>query len=97
MNVSTQCRLVTLDPDPESMELNINEGPTLIDRAIMKSSWLKDALGDLDKTCERVTMTFSPEDPCFRLQGDGANGSFQVHDPATAKQSAAGFIFTQNR
>lgn len=78
MDASTQCRLVTLDPDPESMELSISDGPTLIDRAIMKSSWLKDALSDLDRTCERVTLTFSPEDPCFVLQGDGANGSFQV-------------------
>lgn len=43
-----------------------------------KSSWLKDALSDLDKSCERITMTFSPQDPCFRLTGEGNSGTFQV-------------------
>ncbi|KAI9278707.1 repair protein Rad1/Rec1/Rad17-domain-containing protein [Phascolomyces articulosus] len=35
-DASTQCRLVTLDPDRENLELDLNDEPNLSQRAIMK-------------------------------------------------------------
>ena len=35
-DVSTHCRLVTLEPDSENLELSINDEPNLSQRAIMK-------------------------------------------------------------
>ncbi|KAG2224993.1 hypothetical protein INT45_000114 [Circinella minor] len=80
-DVSTHCRLVTLEPDSENLELSLNDEPNLSQRAIMKSSWLKEAMSDLDKSCEKINMTFSPTDPCFSLTGEGNNGTFEMEYP----------------
>ncbi|KAI8144695.1 Rad1/Rec1/Rad17 [Fennellomyces sp. T-0311] len=80
-DVSMHCRLVTLDPDSENLDLSLSDDRNLGQRAIMKSSWLKEALSDLDKSCERITMKFSPTDPCFSLSGEGNNGAFEMEYP----------------
>ncbi|KAI9499179.1 Rad1/Rec1/Rad17 [Zychaea mexicana] len=77
-NVSTNCRLVTLEPDEENMELSLNDDRNLSQQLIMKSSWLKEAMSDVDNSCERIIMTFSPTDPCFSLSGEGNIGTFQM-------------------
>lgn len=45
---------------------------------ICQSSALNDALGDLDKSCDRITFKFSPESPQFYLKGESDQGMYEV-------------------
>ena len=52
-DVSTQCRLVTLDPDRESMDLSLNDDRHSGQRAIMKASH---GLVLADSLCSSYTL-----------------------------------------
>ncbi|KAI8336091.1 Rad1/Rec1/Rad17 [Chlamydoabsidia padenii] len=77
MRLTKTCKIKTMDTEPGALELSINDADNE-QTVIMKASWLQDALGDLDSTCEKVAIVFSSEDPCFQLFGTGANGTSSV-------------------
>ncbi|KAI9310724.1 repair protein Rad1/Rec1/Rad17-domain-containing protein [Dichotomocladium elegans] len=70
------CRMVTLEPDAEDTFLSVNRDIVL--RAIMRASALDDALSDIDKSCERMTLRFSPQDPRFYIKGENDKGVCEI-------------------
>ncbi|KAI8985938.1 Rad1/Rec1/Rad17 [Pilobolus umbonatus] len=68
-----QFNLDTVQPDEENTDLSITDEVGTTQKMIIKSSWLKSALNDLDKSCQTISMTFSPNDPSFRITGEGAD------------------------
>ncbi|KAI8375995.1 repair protein Rad1/Rec1/Rad17-domain-containing protein [Radiomyces spectabilis] len=68
-----------------SEELSATEALASSHRATMKSSWLRDALSDSDRSGEFITMSFSPHDPCFCLAGEGTNGSWKMEYPENSE------------
>ncbi|CAO3598793.1 unnamed protein product [Absidia cylindrospora] len=71
------CKIQTLEPEPDIQSLSIYDSDNE-QTVIMKASWLQDALGDLDSTCDRVSIVFSAQDPCFQLFGTGTNGTSSI-------------------
>ncbi|SAM03477.1 hypothetical protein [Absidia glauca] len=87
MRLTNICKLKTLDVEPDQLDVFMNDAENE-QTVIMKASWLQDALGDLDSTCEKVTIVFSDQDPCFQLFGTGANGTnsmTEYHEDSSAE------------
>ncbi|TFY65021.1 hypothetical protein EVJ58_g2227 [Rhodofomes roseus] len=64
------CEITTFEAEP-MLELDFLESPTVL-KIILKSSWLRDALSELDPTCERLTIIGNPppaaRQSCTRLR-----------------------------
>ncbi|ORZ18440.1 Rad1/Rec1/Rad17 [Absidia repens] len=75
--LTNTCKIQTLEPEPDIQSLSMYDSDTE-QTVIMKASWLQDALGDLDSTCDRVSIVFSEQDPCFQLFGTGTNGTSSI-------------------
>ncbi|KZT11577.1 Rad1-domain-containing protein [Laetiporus sulphureus 93-53] len=84
------CEVTTFDPEP-ILELDFNETPCIM-KVILKSSWLRDALSELDPSCERLTIICNPPPPPgraalpssqarLRLQAIGNFGSTEMDYP----------------
>ncbi|KAM0747330.1 Rad1-domain-containing protein [Meredithblackwellia eburnea MCA 4105] len=56
--ILTRCEITTYEPDP-LMELPFDD-ESKIQKLIMKSAWLRDALQEIDPSSEKLTITFSP-------------------------------------
>ncbi|KAG8897495.1 ssDNA endodeoxyribonuclease, partial [Tulasnella sp. 403] len=54
----TTCNITTLEPET-SFELPFDDNDKLI-KVIMKSSWLSEALSELDTSCDKLTIVCSP-------------------------------------
>ncbi|CDH58349.1 cell cycle checkpoint protein rad1-like [Lichtheimia corymbifera JMRC:FSU:9682] len=78
-----RCSLVTLEPELDDESLTLSSDIQL--RAIMRSSALNDALGDLDKSCDRITFKFSPENPQFYLKGESDQGMYEIEYPGSSE------------
>jgi len=81
------CEITTFEAEP-MLDLDFLESPTVL-KIILKSSWLRDALSELDPTCERLTIIGNPppppgraarvtDPPRLRLQVMGTFGSTEV-------------------
>ncbi|KAI0345214.1 Rad1-domain-containing protein [Trametopsis cervina] len=55
------CEVTTFDPEPR-LELPFDADQTAL-RIILKSSWLRDALSEIDPSCEKLTIIGSPPPP----------------------------------
>ncbi|KAL7753623.1 checkpoint clamp complex protein Rad1 [Sorochytrium milnesiophthora] len=90
-NVTTHCKLSAIDTDVDRrapgatltaqdadyFEYAWNAFPE-INKVIMKSSWLRDALSQFDQTCERVSLLVSPHAPNLRVAAQGITGITEV-------------------
>ncbi|KAF8655860.1 hypothetical protein AX16_002943 [Volvariella volvacea WC 439] len=55
---TTTCEITTFDPEPR-LELEL-DNEQLVLKIILKSSWLRDALSELDPSCEKLTFIGNP-------------------------------------
>ncbi|KAH8553960.1 Rad1/Rec1/Rad17 [Umbelopsis sp. PMI_123] len=76
------CRLKTMEPEEEIIGLTMGQEVSWLQSTLMKSDWFKDALSDLDSTCESVTFHISPDDQFFRLTANGESGEWNMEYPA---------------
>jgi len=92
---TTTCEIQTSDND-SSMELPFDNSQTAV-KVILRSSWLRDAISELDQSCDVLTFSFMPPSeppsgsisgdrkrpakPTFRLSADGTFGSTQMDYP----------------
>ncbi|KAL1744267.1 Rad1/Rec1/Rad17, partial [Schizophyllum fasciatum] len=90
----TTCHISTSEADPH-LELPFDPDHTAL-QIILKSSWLRDALSELDPTIEKLTLISNPrpEDadarrrppnavvaPLFRIRAEGTYGSTEMDYP----------------
>ncbi|EJD05934.1 Rad1-domain-containing protein [Fomitiporia mediterranea MF3/22] len=87
---TTTCELVTYEPD-DQLSLEIDSQDIVI-KCIFKSSWLRDALSEVDPSCEKITFIGNPTvpetslqrgspRPLFRIQAVGPFGSTEIDYP----------------
>ncbi|KAF8869941.1 Rad1/Rec1/Rad17 [Gymnopilus junonius] len=55
---TTTCEITVFDPEPH-LELDFDNSKTVL-KIILKSSWLRDALSELDPSCEKLTFVGNP-------------------------------------
>ncbi|EPQ58545.1 Rad1-domain-containing protein [Gloeophyllum trabeum ATCC 11539] len=94
------CELTTFDPEgPVEIEFAQN---TVNMHIILKSSWLRDALSELDPSCEKLTFVCTPapqgnnasRTPLFRILAEGMFGSTEMDYP-NDREVLETFICTQ--
>ncbi|KAI8999059.1 Rad1-domain-containing protein [Trametes punicea] len=84
------CEITTWDPEPR-LELAFDSDAAVL-KIILKSSWLRDALSELDPSTEKLTIIGNPPPPpgraarssappCFRLRAVGQFGSTEMDYP----------------
>ncbi|KZT20264.1 Rad1-domain-containing protein [Neolentinus lepideus HHB14362 ss-1] len=83
------CEITTFDSDPEGrLELEVDN----TDIPACQSSWLRDALSELDPSCEKLTFVGNPlpqgnntsrssSSPLFRILAEGMFGSTEMDYP----------------
>jgi cell cycle checkpoint protein len=81
--VRTDCGLRTLETDGIP-DYHFRAVP-ILNKAIMKSDCLKEALNELDWSSETLNILMSPDAPHFRLTTTGPNGSCQIDFPSDSK------------
>lgn len=75
--VTTKCEMVTYEPDFQE-EIPLQKD-ALVQKIIMRASWLDDAIRELSSTSPtRITMVSSPTPPYFTLSSSGPLGSAMV-------------------
>ncbi|TFK46027.1 Rad1-domain-containing protein [Heliocybe sulcata] len=86
------CEITTFDSDPEDrLEVEIDNEDIAL-KVILKSSWLRDALSELDPSCEKLTFFGNPPSqsnntsrstpsPLFRILAEGMFGSTEMDYP----------------
>ncbi|KAG1760049.1 Rad1/Rec1/Rad17 [Suillus occidentalis] len=87
---TTTCDISTFDSEP-NLELPFDAEQTLL--GDQSSFWLRDALAELDPSCEKITLIANPvtevqsaqrgipAKPLFRIQGTGAFGTTEMDYP----------------
>ncbi|KAI0781398.1 Rad1-domain-containing protein [Trametes elegans] len=84
------CEITTWDPEPR-LELAFDSDAAVL-KIILKSSWLRDALSELDPNTEKLTIIGNPPaplgraprasaPPCLRLRAVGQFGSTEMDYP----------------
>ncbi|KAI9056960.1 Rad1-domain-containing protein [Trametes sanguinea] len=84
------CEITTWDPEPR-LELAFDSDAAVL-KIILKSSWLRDALSEIDPSTEKLTIIGNPPPPpgraartsappCFRLKAVGQFGSTEMDYP----------------
>lgn len=75
--VTTTCELVTYEP--EFLEEIPLQTDAIVQKIIMRASWLHDAINELSSTSpNRLTIVSSPTTPYFTLSSNGPLGSASV-------------------
>ncbi|KAI0736795.1 Rad1-domain-containing protein [Fomitopsis betulina] len=85
------CEITTFDAEP-MVELDFLESPTVL-KIILKSSWLRDALSEIDPNCDKLTIIGNPppppgraarstDPPRLRIQTAGNFGSAEMDYPS---------------
>ncbi|KAL6068595.1 ssDNA endodeoxyribonuclease [Balamuthia mandrillaris] len=92
--VQTDCGLRTLETD-EVADFNFQSSPVL-NKVIMKSESLREALNELDWSGDLLTLLLSPDPPYFRLATSSPSGSCQVDYPKDS-EVFEGFNCTQTQ
>ncbi|KZO90374.1 Rad1-domain-containing protein [Calocera viscosa TUFC12733] len=75
-NVSTVCELTTFEPDP-AMDVPFDNGKVAA-RIIMKSSWLRDALSEIDPKSSKLTMICTPPQAHGSNRGGKRKATFKL-------------------
>jgi len=85
------CEITTFDSEPH-LELPFNDSKMVL-KIILKSSWLRDALSELDPSCDKLTFIGNPppqsaraprsalSKPMLRIQAAGTFGSTEMDYP----------------
>lgn len=88
---TTTCEITTFEAEPQ-IDMPFDNDEAVV-RIIMKSSWLRDALSELDPSYEKLTFIVNPppqagrlrkdmaSNPLFRIQAVGAYGSTEMDYP----------------
>ncbi|KDQ59631.1 hypothetical protein JAAARDRAFT_205648 [Jaapia argillacea MUCL 33604] len=87
---TAKCEITTFDSEPH-LELSLPPENTHF-KVILNSSWLRDALSELDPSCEKLTFignppvqnprgARAPSKPLFRIQAAGTFGSTEMDYP----------------
>lgn len=89
---TTTCKITTFDPEPH-LELEFDNSQMVL-KIILKSSWLRDALSELDPSCDKLTFIGTPPleqgsrqrprddaKPMLRIQAAGTFGSTEMDYP----------------
>ncbi|KAF8626289.1 hypothetical protein AX15_004960 [Amanita polypyramis BW_CC] len=90
---TTTCEITTFEPEP-MLDLEFDNSRLLL-KIILKSSWFRDALMEIDPSCEKITFMGNPpaesaagigrrkplEKPILRIQAEGSFGSTQMDYP----------------
>ncbi|EPS98580.1 hypothetical protein FOMPIDRAFT_1051423 [Fomitopsis schrenkii] len=85
------CEITTFEAEP-IVELDFLEAPTVL-KIILKSSWLRDALSEIDSNCDKFTIIGNPppppgraarstDPPRLRIQTAGNFGSIEMDYPS---------------
>jgi len=82
--VRTDCGLRTIDAGDGVTDFNFRAVP-ILNKVIIKSECLKEALNELDWSGDVLTVLLSPDPPHFRLTTSGRSGSCQVDYPKESK------------
>ncbi|KAG8909778.1 ssDNA endodeoxyribonuclease [Tulasnella sp. 408] len=82
---TTTCKLNTMEPEPH-MELDFNDEDKLI-KIIMKSSWLSEALSELDSSTEKLAIICAPPTEPLPITSTGNSG--QAPRPTARRTSVA--------
>ncbi|KAI9032770.1 Rad1/Rec1/Rad17 [Phycomyces nitens] len=77
-HVVTKCKVNTYDADGSNIGLEMRDDFMGSFQVIMKASALVNVFNEIDRTCERITMTFSPLDNSFKLSGKGIKDSWEM-------------------
>ncbi|KAG8734478.1 ssDNA endodeoxyribonuclease [Ceratobasidium sp. 428] len=76
----TTCEVTTLEPEP-NLELPFDDDEKVV-KLIMKSSWLREALSEIDPSCDTLTIICTPggnrREPALRIHAVGSFGSTEV-------------------
>lgn len=90
--VTTKCKIATFEPD---MLVDFDfRGVPVVNKIIMKSEWLKEAIEEMDTTSELLNITVSPSAPYFRLSTEGSAGSVEVPIFMLAPDSSSPLSFS---
>ncbi|TFK34832.1 Rad1/Rec1/Rad17 [Crucibulum laeve] len=91
---TTTCEITTYEPEPH-LELEF-DNTRMVLKIILKSSWLREALSELDPSCEKLTFIGNPpptagtaarqkqrnlSEPMLRIQAAGTFGSTEMDYP----------------
>ncbi|KAI0320312.1 Rad1/Rec1/Rad17 [Amylostereum chailletii] len=90
---TARCEVTTYDAEPQ-LDLPFDSDETVL-KIILKSSWLRDALSELDPSCDKLTLIGNPPTPAgnaraaardlakpiFRIQAAGSFGSTEMDYP----------------
>ncbi|KAH7910613.1 Rad1/Rec1/Rad17 [Hygrophoropsis aurantiaca] len=90
---TTTCEITTYDPEP-MIELPFDGDQTVLKIIFKSSSWLREALSELDPSCDKITFISNPADdvrraqprnaatkPLFRILATGSFGSTEMDYP----------------
>ncbi|EGN96243.1 hypothetical protein SERLA73DRAFT_185884 [Serpula lacrymans var. lacrymans S7.3] len=91
---TTTCEITTFDSEP-NIELPFDADQLVLKIIFKSSSWLRDALSELDPSCDKLTFIANPaadvrrgprlgraqEKPLFRIQASGTFGSTEMDYP----------------
>ncbi|KDR81883.1 hypothetical protein GALMADRAFT_240154 [Galerina marginata CBS 339.88] len=84
---TTTCEITTFDPEPH-LELDFDNSKTVL-KIILKSSWLRDALSELDPSCEKLTFIGNPPASATQRQPDASmNASTSARQKGKQTQGA---------
>lgn len=80
----TTCEVTTLEPEP-NLELPFDDEEKVV-KLIMKSSWLREALSEIDQSCDTLTIICTPavagkRQPSLRIHAVGSFGSTEMDYP----------------
>ncbi|CAE6427393.1 unnamed protein product [Rhizoctonia solani] len=80
----TTCEVTTLEPEP-NLELPFDDDEKVV-KLIMKSVWLREALSEIDQSCDTLSIICNPpgggkRQPPLRIHAVGAFGSTEMDYP----------------
>ncbi|KIJ69664.1 hypothetical protein HYDPIDRAFT_106321 [Hydnomerulius pinastri MD-312] len=70
---TTTCEIATFDPEP-NIELPFDGDQTVLKIIFKSSSWLRDALSELDPSCEKITLICNPPADSTHRRGATSGG-----------------------
>ncbi|PFH52475.1 hypothetical protein AMATHDRAFT_57101 [Amanita thiersii Skay4041] len=89
---TTTCEITTFEPEP-TLELDIDNSKLLL-KIILKSSWLRDALMEIDPSCEKIIFVSSPPSEDISV-GIGTRRRNDMNAPMLRIQAEGSFGSTQ--
>ncbi|CEI96682.1 hypothetical protein RMCBS344292_10839 [Rhizopus microsporus] len=79
------CKLKPMEPQEEDVDTILTGTNTNNQKMILKSDWLKSVFEDLDKSHQRITLNFSPNDPSLTLTAIGPTSKWESSYPQSSE------------